>query len=142
MPIIKREPTKRERIAAELMTLADDILAGWDSYEVLLDEPETGYIAKLKNDEEDGVPVTVMKWRCEGLTMEQWNIFMNDPTSVTVGVNPHCMTREEIPDIDDVSTENDSDIRNKCYHLKTSVPYMLSYVVSNRSTLTTYYWSP
>ena len=68
--MVKREPTKRERIATELMTLADDILAGWDSYEVLLDEPETGYIAKMKNDEEDGIPVTVMKWRCEGLTMD------------------------------------------------------------------------
>ena len=68
------------------MELADKILAGWDSYEVALDEPENNYIAKVvkAEDVDDGIPFTVMKWKCEGLTTEQWDVFINDPSLVSV----------------------------------------------------------
>ena len=73
-------------IADELLELADKILAGWDKYEVALDQPEKNYIAKVVKAEDtaDGIPFTVMKWRCEGLTMEQWDVFISDPSLVSV----------------------------------------------------------
>ena len=54
----------------ELLAMAEQIFAGWDTYEVVLDEPEKNYLAK-RFTSEDEIPTTVIKWRCDGLTEEQ-----------------------------------------------------------------------
>ena len=70
-------------------------------------------MAKVKNDEEDGIPTTIMKWRCDGLTLDQWNVFMRDPSSITVAVNPNYMTREELKDIDTEEDENNENVNTE-----------------------------
>ena len=64
----------------------------------------------MKNDEEDGIPATIMKWRCDGLTVDQWNVFMRDPSAITVAVNPNYMTREELKENDNVAEEEKNNV--------------------------------
>ena len=54
-----------------------------------------------------------MKWRCDGLTLDQWNVFMRDPSSITVAVNPNYMTREELKDIDTEEDENNENVNTE-----------------------------
>ena len=113
----------RAAIATELITLADSIIAQWDTAEVLLDEPEKNYTAK-KVEAEDGIVVTLIKYRVEGLTEQQWETWSADPSVVSAAVNPK-LTRIELPD----------DEGHKVRLLKMKMPMM----ITNRSTLTTFY---
>ena len=74
--------------------------------------------------EEDGIPIALIKYRCEGLTMEQWNTWVEDPTIVATAVNQK-LTRIELPDDDG----------HKVRLLKMQMPM----VISNRSTMSTFY---
>ena len=90
---------------------------------MLLEEPDKNYTAK-KAEQEDGIATTIIKWRCDGLTEDQWQQWATDPTVVAIAVNQK-LTRIELPD----------DEGHKVRLLKMKMPMM----ISNRSTLTTFY---
>ena len=53
----------------------------WDNLEVVVDKPERNFIAKVKTDS-DG-PVTLLSHiKADGLTMEKFRPFIEDPTSI------------------------------------------------------------
>lgn len=117
------EANTRQVIKAELLAMADEYMAGWDSYETALDEPNKNYTAKTFKGA-DGIATVVIKYRCDGLTEEQWGKWAADPTVVAVACNSR-LTRIELPD----------DEGHKVRLLKMKMPL----VISNRSTLTTFY---
>ena len=87
--------TKREIIKENLLMLANNILLDWDSYDTIIDMPDIQYVAKVTTV--DQIPVTVIKWHCEGLTEAQWDKYKQDPTVIATAVNPK-MTRIALPD--------------------------------------------
>ena len=117
------EAGKRAQIQAELTEMSDQLWAGWDSYEVQLEEADKNYVAKSVTGE-DGIATMLIKWRCDGLTEEQWEAWVTDPTIVSVACNQR-LTRIELPD----------DEGKAVRLLKMNMPML----ISNRSTLTTFY---
>ena len=73
---------------------------------------------------EDNIAVALLTYRCDGLTEEIWDKWSQDPTIVAAAVNPK-LTRVELPDDED----------HKVFLLKMKMPML----ISNRSTLTTFY---
>ena len=73
--------------------------------------------------------------------MEQWDVFISDPSLVSVKCYPDSLTRAEIEisEDEDIYEDFSGENRHQNYLLKAKVPYFLSYVMSNRSTMTTYY---
>ena len=96
----------------------------WDVAEIVLDEPEINYTTK-KFVEADGIPIMLVKWRCEGLTAEHLAPYQADPTITYAAINEK-LTRIELPDDDGCLVRL----------LKMEMP---SIFVSNRSNLTTFY---
>lgn len=60
----------REQIKNSLIARADEFLAGYDTHETVLEEPESSFIAK-QTFGDDGIATTMVKWRCDGLTLQQ-----------------------------------------------------------------------
>ena len=89
----------------------------------MLDEPDKKYTAK-KAEQEDGIPTTIIKWQCDGLTEEQWQAWNADPTVVAAAVNQK-LTRIELPDDDG--------------HVVRLLKMQMPVMISNRSTLTCFY---
>ena len=54
-------------MSEELIAMADQFLAQWDSAETLLDDTAKSYTAK-KLEQADGIAVVMIKYRCDGLT--------------------------------------------------------------------------
>ena len=52
--------------------MADEFWAGWDNYEVAIDEPENKYFSKTVTGD-DGIKVVLIRYDCDGLTAEQWS---------------------------------------------------------------------
>ena len=73
----------RAEIFEELKQLSDEYWSHWDTAEVGIDETDTtGYVAKGFYDD-NGIGTVLIKWKCEGLTMEQWATWEEDPTIVS-----------------------------------------------------------
>ena len=72
----------RESIRASLVAKAEGYCAEWENIEeVLVDEPEINYMAKrFYND--DGIPVVMCKYRCEGMTLEHLAPFLENPEQI------------------------------------------------------------
>ena len=68
----------REDIKNELFAYADEQIAKWDNMkEIAVDKAPANYEARQTwND--DG-PLTVVKYKCDGLTQEQVDSWFNDP---------------------------------------------------------------
>ena len=49
--------------------MANQIWTCWDTATVVVDEPENNYYARTIT-QEDGIATALIKYRCEGLTME------------------------------------------------------------------------
>ena len=49
---------------------------------------------------DDQIPVTVIKWHCEGLTEAQMDQWKQDPSLTAAAVNPK-LTRVALPDDDE-----------------------------------------
>lgn len=113
---------RREKVKLELFALAEEILAGWDTYETVISLPEVNYIAKQSMYGD--VPLTVMKMRCEGMTEKIWAKYTEDPSFISTAVNPK-LKRIVLPD----------EYGYRVRLLKMSMPIF----VTNRSTLATYY---
>ena len=73
---------------------------------------------------EDGIATMLIKWRCDGLTEEEWDGWVRDPTVVSEACNSR-LTRIELAD----------DEGKVVRLMKMSMPML----ISNRSTLTTFY---
>lgn len=67
----KLQEQTRSEIKQELLKVADEIWANWEEADEVLRDDENGYLAKTFVGE-DNVPAVMTKYRCEGLTMEQW----------------------------------------------------------------------
>lgn len=73
---------------------------------------------------DDNIPTTLIRYKAEGITEEQWNVWKQDPTVVAATLNQK-LTRIELPD----------DEGHRVRLLKMKMPML----ISNRSTLTTFY---
>ena len=98
-------------------------MAGWNDAETVIMTLADKYMAKVAQSPE-GIPITLIKWRCEGLTEEQWETWRADPTVVAAAINAK-LTRIELPD----------DEGHRVRLLKMKMPML----ISDRSTLTTFY---
>ena len=113
----------RAQVKADLLQMADELWAGWDSYETIIEDTEKNYFAKRVTGE-DNIPTTLIKYKAVGITEEQWNVWKQDPTVVAATLNQK-LTRIELPD----------DEGHRVRLLKMKMPML----ISNRSTLTTFY---
>ena len=107
----------RDQIKQSLLAKADEMFAAWDTHDTVKDEPDKKYIAK-QTFADDGNAITMVKWQCDGLTLEDLKQWEDDPTSIMCATNDRC-TREALPDVDG----------QKMWHLKMNMPL----VISNRS---------
>ena len=62
------------------------MMAGWDSYEVTVSEPDKKYEARSFKGA-DGLNTVLIKFSCDGLTEEQWSRWSADPSVVSAAVN-------------------------------------------------------
>ena len=49
------------------MAMAEALMLRWDTADVAVDEPDKNYTAKTFTGE-DGIPVVLIKYRCDGVT--------------------------------------------------------------------------
>ena len=82
-----------------MLELSEEILLDWDSYETVIEWPDINYTAKMSTYD-DQIPVTVIKWHCEGLTEAQMDQWKQDPSLTAAAVNPK-LTRVALPDDDE-----------------------------------------
>ena len=105
------------------MSAADEIWAHWDEATEALRDDEIGYLAKTYYAE-DGIAAVMTKYRCEGLTMEKWQEWVDDPPTIATRVN--CkLALVDLPD----------DEGHRTVLLKMASPMF----ISNRSSLITFY---
>ena len=72
---------RREQIKAELLAEAEQLLAGFDTYDTVEEDASKNYIAKQFVGQ-DGNNMTLIKYRADGLTEEQLEQWRQDPTAV------------------------------------------------------------
>ena len=70
----------RKELHEELMQLAEDFIARWDTMNTIFEDKAANYEARQVWEE--NVPLTIVKYRVEGTTIEQFRGFYNDPVSV------------------------------------------------------------
>ena len=78
------------------MTKAESFLAQWDSAETAFEDPAKEYTCKTFKGDDD-INVILIKYKCAGLTEEQWGKWAADPTVVAEACN-NKLTRIELPD--------------------------------------------
>ena len=76
----------RQQIKENLLKQADEMFAAWDTHETVLEEAEKNFIAKQTFNDE-GNAITLVKWRCDGATMEQMKPYIEDPTQIGTVIN-------------------------------------------------------
>ena len=114
---------RRAQLQQELMAKADQLWAAFETYDVVLEDASKNYIARQTVGQE-GIACTMIKYRCDGLTLEQWEQWRQDPTLVSTQLN-NKLQRELLPD----------DEGHKVVLLKMKMPL----VISNRSIVTCFY---
>ena len=97
-------------------------MATWDAAPVIVDEPAKNYVAKQSIV--DGVACTLIRYRADGLDLNTWERWRQDPTAIAVETNEK-LTREVLADDDG----------HKCVHLFMKMPMM----ISNRSIVSCFY---
>ena len=105
------------------MARAEELFAAFDTYPTVLEDAAKSFIAKQTFTEE-GLAVTMSKLRADGLTVEQLQPWLSDPSNLLVTLNSR-MERTPLPD----------DEGHKIWHFKVNMPM----VISNRSLITCYY---
>lgn len=113
----------RAQIQQELLAKADQLWAAYDTFNVVVEDASKNYEAR-QTVSEQGLTCTMIKYRVDGLTLEQWEQWTRDPTLVMTQLNSK-MSREVLPDDDG----------HKVYLLKMKMPMM----ISNRSFVACYY---
>ena len=105
------------------MARAEQLWAAFETFDVILEDASKNYIARQTVSDE-GIPCGMIKYRCDGLTLEQWEQWRRDPTHVGTQLNGK-LQREFLPD----------DEGHKVVLLKMKMPL----VISNRSIVTCFY---
>ena len=113
----------REKVKQELKDLADEYLKQWDELSVVIDKPDENYFAR-QVWVGDG-PLTIIKYRAEGLTAEHLQAYMDDPIRVQIKMNNRASACR-LPDSDGCLM----------YKLHMRMPAILY----NRSIFLTYYF--
>ena len=113
---------KRVFIMVELTIMAQTFWDRWDDAKIIAEIPERNYVAKQLID--NGLPVTMVKFRADGLTEEIFSRWSDDPFSIGPAMN-NKLTRENLPD----------DEGYKVVHMKMKMPMM----ISNRSMISCIY---
>ena len=116
----------REAIKQSLLAKAAGLWAAWDSHPTVEEDPALNYTAK-QTFEDGGNALTLIKMRCDGLTMEQLQPWIDDPVAIQSVLN-NRMESTTLPDVDG----------HKTYHFKLNMPAG-GYIISNRSIIVTYY---
>ena len=114
---------RREQIKAELLAQAEQLMAGFDTYDTVEEDASKNYVAKQLTSQ-DGNNITLIKYRADGLTEEQLEQLTRDPTAVSAAMNSK-LTRVVLPE----------DEGHKVFLMKMKMPM----VISNRSIVTCYY---
>ena len=86
----------REALKQSLLAQAAEHWANWDDMPTIEDDQTLNYISKQTWDD-GGIPLTLVKYRAEGLTMEQLQPWIDDPVQVGSVINTRG-TFEPLPD--------------------------------------------
>ena len=121
--MVESDIKTRDQIKGELLELNDQLWAHWDNAETLIDDKDKGYTAK-QFTEDDGVPTILVTYKCEGLTPEVWQKWIEDPTEIALATN-NKLTRIVLEPVDG----------HKMYLMKMAMPML----ISNRSTVMAMY---
>ena len=113
----------RVQTKQSLMAKADEMFANFDTHDTVIDEPEKHYMAK-QAFQDDGNAMTMVKWRCDGLTVEDLQAWRTNPISVMTATNNRA---EAWPLADDAGC--------KMWHIRMNMPM----IMSNRSIVTCFY---
>ena len=114
---------RREQIKAELLAQAEQLMAGFDTYDTVEEDASKNYVAKQLAGQ-DGNNITLIKYRADGLTEEQLEQWTRDPSAVSAAMDSK-LTRVVLPE----------DEGHKVILMKLKMPM----VISNRSIVTCYY---
>ena len=76
----------RAQIKASLLAKADEYFANFDSYDTVLEDAEKQYLSK-QTFNDDGLAITMTKFRAMGLTLEHLQPWLDDPTSLMLVMN-------------------------------------------------------
>ena len=113
----------RETVKASLLAKAEELLAGFDGYETIHEEPDKNYISK-RTYNEAGLSIVINKYRCDGLAPETMKPFIDTPIDVARVLN-NRLTPNELEDHQGC----------KMYHMVMNMPMMMS----NRSIIVAMY---
>ena len=121
--MVEAAPSGRAQIQQELLAKADALFATWDTAPTVFEDASRNYVAK-QVIQSNNQGVTLIKYRADGLTLEEWERWRQDPTAIGCAVNPK-VTRTVLPEVDG----------HKCVHVKMKMPVL----ISNRSIISTFY---
>ena len=76
----------RDQIKQGLFTKADELFATFDTHNTVFEDASKNYVAK-QTVEDGGNALTMVKWTCAGLTIEQLQPFLDDPVVVGGRIN-------------------------------------------------------
>ena len=105
------------------MARAEQLWAAFETFDVILEDASKNYIARQTVSDE-GIPCGMIKYRCDGLTLEQWEQWRQDPTALGVAMNDR-LTREVL----------EPDEGHQVVHMMMKMPM----IISNRSIITCFY---
>ena len=113
----------RETVKASLLAKAEELLAGFDGYETIHEEPDKNYISK-RTYNDAGLSIVINKYRCDGLAQETMLPFIDTPIEVSRVLN-NRLTPTELEDHQGC----------KMYHMVMNMPMF----ISNRSIIVALY---
>ena len=108
----------------ELLQLAEAYIAKWDTMTKIHEDKPRNYEARQVW--EDGVPLTIIKYRADGLKIEQFRGFFDDPVPIQTTINKR-ISGERLED----------DEGHEMWHMKVTSPAPM--LVAHRSTIICYY---
>ena len=113
----------RETVKASLLAKAEELLAGFDGFETVHEEPEKNYMSK-RTYNDAGLSIIINKYRCEGLAAETMQPFIDTPIEVARVLNNRLEP-----------TQLEDDQGCKMYHMVMNMPMFMS----NRSIIVCMY---
>ena len=84
--MVEAERIDREQIKQSLLAKQEEFWANFDTYPTVGEDESKKFIAK-QTIEEEGLAITMSKYRADGLTMDQLQPLIDDPLSIGVIIN-------------------------------------------------------